>query len=138
MQGTKSALKDLLIDRVEHNNRDSSDRLTHSGWEHPVSSMSENKSLGSVRNWLEVRFQKPVTLLQLTATQLGIATTKVRHKLGFGHPSLSHQKIPLSFFGLLVSFPVEHPTHNRQAEGSSPSGPAISWFWRYRQVEVSD
>ena len=46
---------------------------------------------------LEVRFQKPVTLLQLTAAQLGITHHQSRHKLGPGFPALPHQKKPVSF-----------------------------------------
>ena len=38
------------------------------------------------RPQLEVRFQKPVTRLQPTATQLGIAPPQVRHTLGFSQP----------------------------------------------------
>jgi hypothetical protein len=36
----------------------------------------------------EVRFQKPVTALQLTANRFGITTNQARHKLGLGHPAL--------------------------------------------------
>ena len=66
-----------------------------------------------MRPQLEVRFQKPVTILQLTATQLGIAHHKSRHKLGLNHPAPLHQENPLPFFSLLTTFPVEHPPHNR-------------------------
>jgi hypothetical protein len=73
----------------------------------------------------EVRFQKPLSLLQLTATRLGIAHPKSRHKLGLSRPALLHQENSLAFFSLLAIFPLDHPTHNRQVEGSSPSGPTI-------------
>ncbi len=67
-------------------------------------------SATSVRPQLEVRFQKPVTSLKLTATPLGITTNQARYKLGLGHPAPLHQKIPLPFFSLLATIAVEHPT----------------------------
>ena len=40
--------------------------------------------IGRVRPHPKVRFQKPVTRLQLTATQLGIVANQSRHRLGLG------------------------------------------------------
>jgi hypothetical protein len=56
---------------------------------------------------------------------LGIATHQARKRFGLGRPALLPQEIPLAFFSLLATFPVEHPIHNRQVEGSNPSGPTI-------------
>ena len=58
------------------------------------------------RPQLEVRFQNPLTLLQLTASQLDIITTPVRHNLGSSHPALSHQENSIHFFSLLPRFQV--------------------------------
>ena len=76
-----------------------------------------------VRKKLVVRFQKPLTLLQLTANQLGITHHQFRHKLGPGFPALPHQKNPLAFFSLLISFSLEHPTHKREVYGSNQAPP---------------
>ena len=61
----------------------------------------QSQSASPVRPQLEVRFQKPLTLLPLTATRLGIAHHQFRHKLGVGYPALPHQKNPIPFFKLL-------------------------------------
>ena len=58
----------------------------------------------------EVRRQKPLTLLQLTAIHLGITHHQSRHKLGLSCPALHHQQNPLAFFGLLPSATADHPT----------------------------
>ena len=70
-----------------------------------------------VRPHPKVRFQKPLTLLQLTATQLGITHQQSRHKLDLNHPAPLHQEIPLRFFQLLPSISTHHPPHNRTVCG---------------------
>ena len=62
-----------------------------------------------VRPRLKVRFQKPLSTLQLTANCFGIAPNQARHKIGLGHPGLLHQKNPLPFFQLLPIFSTDHP-----------------------------
>ena len=84
---------------------------------------SRGQGSGSVRPHPKVRFQKPVTLLQLTATQFGIAHHLSRHKLGLSYPALPHQKNPLVFFGLLPQFSTDHPTHKRVVCGSNQAPP---------------
>jgi hypothetical protein len=86
----------------------------------PVVPVVPDSPLIQFRKNDEVRFQKPVTLLQVTATWLGITTNQVRHKLGFGYPALPHQEKLLPFFSLLPNLSLEHPTHNRQVEGGGP------------------
>ena len=73
----------------------------------------------------KVRFQKPVTLLQLTADRLGIIHHKSPHNLGPDSPALPHQKNPLTFFGLLASFSSDHPPHKRAV-----------WCWNRSGVEI--
>ena len=51
--------------------------------------------------------------------------TQVRHTLGFGFTGLVHQKNLLPFFRLLPRLGALTSAHNRQVEGSSPSGPTI-------------
>ena len=65
------------------------------------------------RPQLEVRFRKALPHLQLTATQLGITHYQSRHRLGCGHPTLTHQTIRLPFLQLLPNFSTEYPTHDR-------------------------
>jgi hypothetical protein len=79
-----------------------------------VKQVRHNGTGSQARQSFKVRFQKPVTILQLTATTLGITTNQSRHKLGLSNPARPHQEIPLSFFSLLTTFSVEHPTHNRE------------------------
>jgi len=50
---------------------------------------------------------------------------QVRHTFGLGSLALHHQKNPLLFFRLLPEFCTLTAPHNRQVEGSSPSGPTI-------------
>jgi hypothetical protein len=45
-----------------------------------------------VRQRLEVRFWKLVTILQLTDSLLGITTNQSRHRFGLDNPALPHQK----------------------------------------------
>jgi hypothetical protein len=74
-------------------------------------SESPVESDGRFRPPLKVRFQKTLTLLQLAAaTTFGITTNQTRHKLGLSHPAPPHQKIPLPFFSLLPTLPIERPT----------------------------
>jgi hypothetical protein len=89
-----------------------------------AATVSNAGGLGSLpcamfRPHLEVRFQKPLTTLQLTAYCFAITNNQTRHKLGLYHPALLHREIPLPFFSLLATFPVEHPTHNRALYHSS-------------------
>jgi hypothetical protein len=49
--------------------------------------------------------------------RFGITNNQAQHTLGLGHPALPHQENPLPFFSLLATFPVEHPTHNREVCG---------------------
>jgi hypothetical protein len=53
---------------------------------------------------------------------------EVRHTLGFGHPALTCQKNPLPFLHLLPGLDPLPAPHNRQVEGSSPSGPTIFYI----------
>jgi hypothetical protein len=66
-----------------------------------------------VRASLEVRFQNPLPLLQLTATQLGIAHHQYRHRFGVGHRSPTPRKNLFRFFKLLANSTTHHPPHNR-------------------------
>jgi hypothetical protein len=84
-----------------------------------------HSSVGSeARSPLEVRFPKTLPILQLTANCFGIAANQARHTLGFGHPALPHQEIPLPFFNIQPKRSREHPTHNLQVEGPSSSATA--------------
>jgi hypothetical protein len=62
---------------------------------------------------LEVRFRKPLSILQLTANCFGITTNQTRHRFDPDHPALPHQKNSIRFIKLLTNLPVDHPTHNR-------------------------
>ena len=53
---------------------------------------------------------------------------QVRHRVSLGFPALRCKKNSLRFFGLLEQFAAVPPTHNRQVEGSNPSGPTILLF----------
>ena len=50
---------------------------------------------------------------------------EVRNTLGFGYNGPGLQKNPLRFFRLPPRFGPLRAAHNRQVEGSSPSGPTI-------------
>ena len=80
----------------------------------PVVLVVPDSPLVQFRKNPKARFQKPLTLLQLTATVLGITHHQPRHKLGLSYPALPHQKNPLAFFGLLRRFTTHHPTHKRE------------------------
>jgi hypothetical protein len=45
----------------------------------------------------------------LTASSV-LPHTRFRHRFGVGYPAPLHQENPLTFFNLLPSFQVEHPT----------------------------
>lgn len=81
-------------------------------WNHGVSGM------------FGVRFQKSVTLLPLTAIQLGIALPPAQHTFGIGSSALPHQENSIPFFSLQPRFPTGHPSHNRQVK--SPGSPGDS------------
>ena len=70
----------------------------------------------AVRPRFEVRFQKPLTLLQLTPTSSVSPHHRFRHRFGVDHRSPTPRENPLPFFQLLVESTAGHPTHNRTVE----------------------
>ena len=73
----------------------------------------------------EFGFKNPLEILRLPTAIPQTDPSQVRHTLGFGYPAPPCQKKLLPFFRLLPRFgPLTSP-HNRQVEGSSPSGPTI-------------
>ena len=73
----------------------------------------------------EFGFENPLRFLNFLPPAPQTDPTQVRHTLGFGFPAPLRQKKLLIFFRLLPRFgPLTSP-HNRQVEGSSPSGPTI-------------
>jgi len=74
----------------------------------------------------EFGFEKPLPFFELLPAIQETATNPVRHTLGFGSHALPRQKNLLPFFALLSRFGPLRAAHNRQVEGSSPSGPTIS------------
>jgi hypothetical protein len=68
----------------------------------------------SVRKKPKVRFRKPLSILQLTATSSALPHHQARHRLGLGYHSPAPQQNPLPFFSLLPNFTTHHPPHNRE------------------------
>ena len=72
---------------------------------------------------------KPLRFFNLLTPTPKTDPNQVRHTLGFGFFAPPHQKNPLRFFRLLPRFGPLPAPHNRQVEGSSPSGPTILLFF---------
>src|SRR5690606_22269984 len=73
----------------------------------------------------EFGFRNPLHFFDLLAPIPKSDPNQVRHTLGFGYNTPSHDKNLLHFFGLLPRSGTLTASHNRQVEGSSPSGPTI-------------
>jgi hypothetical protein len=70
-------------------------------------------------------FEKSLKLFALLPLSPKTDLLQVRHTLGFGFPALPRLENPLPFFRLPPRFRPLPAPHNRQVEGSSPSGPTI-------------
>jgi hypothetical protein len=70
-------------------------------------------------------FENLLLVFDLLPRPLQTDPNPVRHTLGFGYPAQTHQKNTLTFFRLLPRFGPLPAPHNRQVEGSNPSGPTI-------------
>ena len=63
--------------------------------------------------------------LNFLPSELVIDPKQVRHTFGFGIHALHCERKLLPFIRLLTNFGPLPAPHNRQVEGSSPSGPTI-------------
>ena len=70
-------------------------------------------------------FENFLRFFNLLPTTQQIDPSQVRHTFGFGSLVQRHQENLLSIFGLLAYIRTVRTTHNRQVEGSNPSGPTI-------------
>ena len=77
----------------------------------------------------EFGFKNPLEILRLPTAIPQTDPSQVRHTLGFGLAALPRQINPLFFMQLLPRFSPLPAPHNRQVEGSSPSGPTILLFF---------
>ena len=82
----------------------------------------------------EFGFQKPLRFFNLLTPIPRTDPNPVQHMLGFGFPALPRQKNLLPFFRLLTRFAPLRAPHNRQVEGSSPSGPTI-YYKNHRVID---
>ena len=73
----------------------------------------------------EFGFRNPLHFFALLAPTPKTDPNPVRHTLGFGYNAPGLVDSPLGFFSLLSRFGTLPASHNRQVEGSSPSGPTI-------------
>ncbi len=73
----------------------------------------------------EFGFEKPLLFFELLLAAQETDPNPVRDTLGFVFPAPLLQKNPLHFFRLPPRFGSLRAPHNRQVEGSSPSGPTI-------------
>jgi hypothetical protein len=73
----------------------------------------------------EFGFKNPLAFFNLLRPTPQTDPNSVRHTVGFGYNAPRHQRNLLSFFSLLSKFGTLPASHNRQVEGSSPSGPTI-------------
>ena len=73
----------------------------------------------------EFGFKNPLRFFDLVAPTPKTDPSQVRNTLGFGYNARGPQKNALAFFKLVAQFGSLPASHNRQVEGSSPSGPTI-------------
>jgi len=73
----------------------------------------------------EFGFRNPLHFFNLLAPPPQTDPSQVQHTFGFGYNALGLQKNPLRVFNLPTRFGPLTASHNRQVEGSSPSGPTI-------------
>ena len=73
----------------------------------------------------EFGFENPLRFLALPPPTPKTDPQPVRHTLGFGYNAPELVDSPLPFLNLLSQFGTLPASHNRQVEGSSPSGPTI-------------
>jgi hypothetical protein len=69
--------------------------------------------------------QNPLPIFNLLAPTPQTSLNPVRHTFGFGYNAPGLVDSPLPFLNLLSRFGTLPASHNRQVEGSSPSGPTI-------------
>jgi hypothetical protein len=80
----------------------------------------------------EFGFRNPLPIFNLPTPTPQTDPLQVRHTFGLGSLALHHQKNPLLFFRLLPEFCTLTAPHNRQVEGSNPSGPTI--FYNFHRL----
>jgi hypothetical protein len=80
---------------------------------HPPDALPEGKAGTPARPSLKVRFRKPLSTLQLTATRSVLPQPQVQPRFGRGYHSPTPQQNPLAFFSLLPRSTTHHPPHNR-------------------------
>lgn len=92
-----------------------------------MESLSQNLGPGS-----EFGFENLLRFFDLLAPTLQTSPLQVRPEFGFGSAATCPEKNLLRFFSLLNRFSSLTASHNRQVEGSSPSGPTI--FYNFHRL----
>lgn len=80
----------------------------------------------------EFGFENLLHFFNLLAPTLQTDPSQVRPEFGFGSAATCPEKNLLRFFSLLSRFGTLPASHNRQVEGSSPSGPTT--FYKYHRL----